>query len=101
MIAEAVFAVLRRRMEFAHLAEGGTRQPGAPLALLGLMQTAGRTALKPFVSETEYAVARTRVEDRPGEPAAARFALNLPDWIYQALMPSASNPTNWRNWPPR
>jgi len=53
VIAEAVFAVLRRRMEFAHLAEGGAGSPARRMALLGLMQTAGRTALKPFLSETE------------------------------------------------
>ena len=39
VIAEAVFAVLRRRMEFAHLAEGGTGSPARRLTLLGLMQT--------------------------------------------------------------
>lgn len=39
VIAEAVFAVLRRRMEYAHLAESGTGAPARRLALLGLMQT--------------------------------------------------------------
>src|SRR6201996_9741430 len=53
VIAEAVFAVLRRRMEFAHLAESGAGSPARRMALLGLMQTAGRTALKPFVTEAE------------------------------------------------
>src|ERR1700754_827403 len=51
VIAEAVFAVLRRRMEFAHLAESGSGSPARRLTLLGLIQTAGRSALKPFVSE--------------------------------------------------
>ena len=53
VIAEAVFAVLRRRMEFAHLAESGAGSPARRMALLGLMQTAGRSALKPFVSDSE------------------------------------------------
>ncbi len=55
VIAEAVFAVLRRRMEYAHLAESGTGAPARRLALLGLMQTVGRSALKPFVSDAEWA----------------------------------------------
>ena len=53
VIAEAVFAVLRRKMEFGHLAESGSGNPTRRLALLGLMQTAGRTALKPFLSQIE------------------------------------------------
>src|ERR1700738_215169 len=55
IIAEAVFAVLRRRMEFAHLAESGTGSPARRLALLGLMQTAARSAIKPFASADENA----------------------------------------------
>src|SRR6185312_1855982 len=35
LIAEAVFAVLRRRTEFAHLAESGSGSPTRRLALLG------------------------------------------------------------------
>ncbi|MBN3755397.1 RsmB/NOP family class I SAM-dependent RNA methyltransferase [Paraburkholderia sp. Tr-20389] len=84
VIAEAVFAVLRRRMEFAHLAESGTGSPNRRLALLGLMQTAGRTALKPFVSEAENSwlehVAKIDPQSLP-----LRIRMNLPDWIYQAL----------------
>ena len=84
VIAEAVFAVLRRRMEFAHLAEGGTGSPARRLTLLGLMQTAGRTALKPFMSDAENAwlehVAKIDPQSLP-----LRTRLNLPDWIYQAL----------------
>ena len=84
VIAEAVFAVLRRRMEFAHLAESGTGSPARRMALLGLMQTAGRSALKPFLSDTESNwlehVAKIDPESLP-----LRIRMNLPDWIYQAL----------------
>lgn len=84
VIAEAVFAVLRRRMEFAHLAESGSGSPARRLALLGLMQTAGRTALKPFVSEAEGTwlehVAKIDPESLP-----LRIRMNLPDWICDAL----------------
>ncbi|MCX4161088.1 MULTISPECIES: RsmB/NOP family class I SAM-dependent RNA methyltransferase [Paraburkholderia] len=84
VIAEAVFAVLRRRMEFAHLAESGTGSPARRLALLGLMQTAGRSALKPFVSDSESTwlehVAKIDPESLP-----LRIRMNLPDWICDAL----------------
>jgi 16S rRNA (cytosine967-C5)-methyltransferase len=84
VIAEAVFAVLRRRMEFAHLAESGSGSPVRRLALLGLMQTAGRNALKPFVSPAELAwlehVAKIDPQSLP-----LRVRTNLPDWIAEAL----------------
>jgi 16S rRNA (cytosine967-C5)-methyltransferase len=99
VIAEAVFAVLRRRMEFAHLAESGAGSPARRMALLGLMQTAGRSALKPFISDSESNwlehVAKIDPESLP-----LRIRMNLPDWIYQALS-SASRLKSWRNWPPR
>ncbi|MPW16282.1 methyltransferase domain-containing protein [Paraburkholderia sp. CNPSo 3157] len=84
VIAEAVFAVLRRRMEFAHLAESGTGSPNRRLALLGLMQTAGRTALKPFVSDAEGAWLE-HVSKVDPQSLPLRTRLNLPDWIFQAL----------------
>lgn len=84
VIAEAVFAVLRRRMEYAHLAESGTGALARRLALLGLMQTVGRSALKPFVSDAEWAwldhVAKIDPASLP-----LRVRTNLPDWIHQAL----------------
>ncbi|MGH8781384.1 RsmB/NOP family class I SAM-dependent RNA methyltransferase [Paraburkholderia sp.] len=84
VIAEAVFAVLRRRMEFAHLAESGNGSPARRLALLGLMQTAGRNALKPFVSDAESTwlehVAKIDPESLP-----LRIRMNLPDWLCDAL----------------
>ena len=84
VIAEAVFAVLRRRMEFAHLAESGTGSPARRLALLGLMQTAGRSALKPFVSDAESTWLE-HVSKIDPESLPLRIRLNLPDWLYQAL----------------
>ncbi|RKP43579.1 RsmB/NOP family class I SAM-dependent RNA methyltransferase [Trinickia fusca] len=84
VIAEAVFAVLRRRMEFAHLAESGSGSPARRLALLGLMQTMGRSALKPFVSEQEAAwLEHVATIDPASLPLRVRT--NLPDWIVEAL----------------
>jgi 16S rRNA (cytosine967-C5)-methyltransferase len=84
VIAEAVFAVLRRKMEYAHLAEGGSGAPARRLALLGLMQIAGRTALAPFVSPVEAAWLEHVSTIDPGT-LSARLRGNLPDWIHAAL----------------
>ncbi|MGI4815995.1 MAG: RsmB/NOP family class I SAM-dependent RNA methyltransferase [Janthinobacterium lividum] len=84
IIAEAVYAVLRRRMEFAHLGESGTGAPVRRLALLGLLQTVGSAALLPTLSPAE----RSWVERIPKiDPATLpeRIRLNLPDWIREAL----------------
>ncbi|WP_084688207.1 RsmB/NOP family class I SAM-dependent RNA methyltransferase [Paraburkholderia oxyphila] len=84
VIAEAVFAVLRRRMEFAHLAESGTGSPTRRLTLLGLMATAGRSAIRPFVSDAE---ANWLEHVAKIDPASLpqRVQLNLPEWIVKAL----------------
>ncbi|KND58579.1 Ribosomal RNA small subunit methyltransferase B [Candidatus Paraburkholderia schumanniana] len=84
VIAEAVFAVLRRKMEFSHLAESGSGSQARRLALLGLMQTAGLTALKPFVSADEYQwLAQISKVDPASLPVRVRT--NLPQWIYDVL----------------
>src|SRR5206468_3770047 len=84
VIAEAVFAVLRRKMEFSHLAESGTGNQARRLALLGLMQTAGLTAVKPFVSADEYQwLAQVSKIDPASLPVRVRT--NLPQWIYDAM----------------
>ncbi|PMS10061.1 RsmB/NOP family class I SAM-dependent RNA methyltransferase [Trinickia caryophylli] len=84
VIAEAVFAVLRRRMEFSHLAESGSGGPMRRLALLGLMQTAGRSALRPFVSDAENAWLEHVSKIDPAN-LPLRIRTNLPDWIVEAL----------------
>ncbi|TDV08249.1 RsmB/NOP family class I SAM-dependent RNA methyltransferase [Paraburkholderia caballeronis] len=84
VIAEAVFAVLRRRMEFAHLAESGSGSPARRLALLGLMQTAGRSAVRPFVSDAEAGWLEHVSKIDPAS-LPLRVQMNLPDWILRAL----------------
>ncbi|WP_374193443.1 RsmB/NOP family class I SAM-dependent RNA methyltransferase [Trinickia mobilis] len=84
VIAEAVFAVLRRRMEFAHLAESGSGSPARRLALLGLMQTMGLSALKPFVSPDELAWLE-HVSKIDPQSLPLRVRTNLPEWIVEAL----------------
>jgi 16S rRNA (cytosine967-C5)-methyltransferase len=71
-------------MEFAHLAESGTGSPTRRLALLGLMQTAGRSAIKPFASADENAWLEHVSKIDPAS-LPLRIRLNLPDWIVSAL----------------
>lgn len=84
VIAEAVFAVLRRRTEFLHLGESGTGTPARRLILLGLMQTIGRSALVPLVSpaEGEWLERISKID-----PASlpVRIRTNLPEWIEKPL----------------
>jgi 16S rRNA (cytosine967-C5)-methyltransferase len=84
VIAEAVFAVLRRKTEFSHLAESGSGTPARRLTLLGLMQTAGRSAVRPFVSDAEAAWLEHVSKIDPAS-LPARVRLNLPEWIQQPL----------------
>lgn len=84
VIAEAVFAVLRRRMEFAHLAESGVGNLVRRLALLGLMQTMGGDALRPFLSDVE-AIWLKHVAQVDPASLPPRIRMNLPDWIVHAL----------------
>ncbi|BBO60266.1 RsmB/NOP family class I SAM-dependent RNA methyltransferase [Mycoavidus sp. B2-EB] len=84
IIAEAVFAVLRRKLECAHLAESGSSRPNRRLALLGLMQTVGRQSLLPSVSAAEVEWLE-RVSKIDPASLPLRIRMNLPDWLVTAL----------------
>jgi len=84
VIAEAIFAVLRRRMEFAHLSESGSGAPARRLTLLGLMQTAGFSALKHHVSAEEREWLEHVAKIDPAN-LPLRIRTNLPDWIFTAF----------------
>ena len=84
VIAEAVFAVLRRRTEFSHLSESGTGSPARRLILLGMMQTIGRSALVPLVSEFE-AEWLDRISKIDPASLPPRVRTNLPEWIEKPL----------------
>lgn len=84
VIAEAVFAVLRRRSEFSHLAESGSGSPARRLILLGLMQTIGRSALLPLVSEDEKQWLE-RISKIDPASLPVRVRMNLPEWIEKPL----------------
>ena len=83
-IAEAVFAVLRRKRSLEALA--GSAEPRALLlaAMLRVLGLSGR-ALDPILSaEDRDRVARIRSADSESLPAAARA--DVPDWLWEKLV---------------
>ncbi|SPK71215.1 Ribosomal RNA small subunit methyltransferase B (RRNA (Cytosine-C(5)-)-methyltransferase) (16S rRNA m5C967 methyltransferase) [Cupriavidus taiwanensis] len=85
IIAEAIYAVLRRRVEFAQFAESGTGAASRRLALLGLAATLGRDALSPFLYPDEAAwLDRLTTIERSS--LAPRVRANLPEWLYDELV---------------
>lgn len=85
IIAEAIYAVLRRRVEFAQFAESGTGATSRRLALLGLAATLGRDVLSPFLypEEAEWLDRLTTIER---SSLAPRVRTNLPEWLYDELV---------------
>ena len=84
IIAEAVFAVLRRRVEFAQFAESGSGPTSRRLTLLGLAATLGRDTLTPFLhpEEAEWLDRLTTIERASLAP---RVRANLPEWLFDNL----------------
>lgn len=85
IIAEAVFAVLRRRVEFAQFAESGSGAAPRRLALLGLAATLGRDVLTPFLypDEAEWLDRLMTIERASLAP---RVRANLPEWLHEQLL---------------
>lgn len=85
IIAEAVFAVLRRRAEFAQYASGGIGSTEHRLALLGLWVTRGPDGIQPYLEGEEAAwLERIGMIERASLPARVRS--NLPEWLFEALV---------------
>jgi 16S rRNA (cytosine967-C5)-methyltransferase len=85
IIAEAVFAVLRRRTEFAQYAVGGSGSTEHRLALLGLWVTRGPEGIQPYLSGDEAAwLEHIGMIERASLPARVRS--NLPEWLFEALV---------------
>lgn len=83
-VAEAVFAVLRRKSEFSHYAESGSGPATRRLAWLGLAAVFGVAACQGVADADEIAwLARVMAID----PAALapRVRANLPEWIFAQL----------------
>lgn len=84
LIAEAVFAVLRRKMEYAQLAQSGTGPLSRRMILLGLADTAGVEPIAGALDTTERTWLR-RVGTIDRSVLAASVRLNFPAWLREAL----------------
>ena len=84
LVAEAVYSVLRRKLEFSNLAQSAPGSLERRLALLGLAYVAGTPALAHRVSpaEAEWLQHLQKI-DRSALPFETRC--NLPDWVLAAL----------------
>ncbi|MEO8938193.1 MAG: RsmB/NOP family class I SAM-dependent RNA methyltransferase [Burkholderiaceae bacterium] len=84
LIAESVFAVLRRKLEYAQLAQSGTGSLTRRMILLGLADAAGVEPIAATLDSDERTwLRRVGTIDRSTMPLATRS--NLPDWIFSAL----------------
>jgi 16S rRNA (cytosine967-C5)-methyltransferase len=91
-LAETIYAVLRRRLLFQHLAQSGSGPPERRLAILGWAGDA--EFLKAALSMDEQAwLARVQAVD----PAtlAPKLRHNLPDWISQPLLAQLGEEGFW------
>ncbi len=83
MIAEATYALLRRRHLYNHLSESGSGPQMRRLALLGLSEAAGIDALSGLADAERAWLDKVMAIDRRSLPAALRT--NMPDWIMSRL----------------
>lgn len=83
-IAEAVFAVLRRKLEFAQFAQSGAGPLNKRLALLGLSQAVGIEALTAAagVRDTDWLRSVLKIDRAT---LAFETRCNMPGWLLQAL----------------
>ena len=84
MIAEAVYALLRRRNLYNHLSESGSGSQMRRLALLGLSEAAGTDALSGLSDNERIWLEQVMAIDRGSLPASLRAS--MPDWIMNRLI---------------
>jgi 16S rRNA (cytosine967-C5)-methyltransferase len=84
-IAEATFAVLRRRMEFAQFAESGTGPAVRRLALLGLRATLGPELIKHH-ADPESVMWLERLTQIDRGILSPEVRSNLPEWLRSRLV---------------
>jgi 16S rRNA (cytosine967-C5)-methyltransferase len=91
LIAEAIYAVLRHKLEFAQFAQSGGGPLERRLALLGVVQVAGGAALVSRVAPSELEwLERVAAIDRGSLAFEARC--NLPDWLLARLRERFKDP---------
>ena len=85
-LAETAYAVLRRRLLFQHLAQGGSGAVERRLAILGWQGADGFLQGALQAHERQW-LERCRAVDPATLPDKLRH--NLPDWLAGALLPCA------------
>lgn len=91
LIAESVFAVLRRKLEYAQLAQSGTGSLTRRMILLGLADVAGVEPIAATLDADERTwLRRVGTVDRSTMPLATRS--NLPEWLFAALRTRFGDP---------
>lgn len=84
LIAESVFAVLRRKLEFSQFSESGVGDHLRRLALLGLAASASPAVLTKWISQEESIwLDHLRKIDR--NSLAQKIRANLPNWVLTEL----------------
>ena len=83
-IAEAVYALLRRRTLYNHLSVSGSGSQMQRLALLGLTEAMGVDALSGINDTERVWLDEVMAIDRSSLPVALRA--NMPDWIMNRLL---------------
>lgn len=84
VLAETVFAILRRKLEFGQHAESGSGPLERRLALLGLAFTRGIASVK-LVASAEEVDWLERVGQIDPATLKPRVRTNLPEWLYERL----------------
>ncbi len=84
VLAETVFAILRRKLEFGQHAESGNGPLERRLALLGLAFTRGITSVELVATPDEIAWLEHVGQIDPAS-LSARVRTNLPAWLYERL----------------
>lgn len=84
-IAEAAFAVLRRKIEFAQFAESGTGPLMRRLALLGLRATLGPELIKHH-ADPDAVTWLERLSQIDRQILSPQVRSNLPEWLYTRLV---------------
>jgi 16S rRNA (cytosine967-C5)-methyltransferase len=84
LIAESVFAVLRRKLEYAQLAQSGTGSLARRMILLGLADTTGVEPIAATLDSDERTwLRRVATIDRSTMSLVTRS--NLPEWLFTKL----------------
>jgi 16S rRNA (cytosine967-C5)-methyltransferase len=94
-IAEAVFCVLRRKLEFAQFSQSGQGPQNKRLAILGLAYTVGIEALTAAagVRETDWLRGLLNIDRTT---LAFEIRCNMPGWLIQALRTRLADDEIWK-----